>query len=470
MCLDTGMNEFDEDKLMEIMYDYDVKISKKGSIFLYDLVKEVIKSKNPKIYIKKLGDYDPYITPYDCIEILKNAKSKECRQIITKIRIDHKDTTSIIDVKENIFCFEGHIFVAFYIVKDNNDWDVWIKASEIAAFLGYKNPSEAINDNIDKYNLIVFSKLYDLLTPSQQLGAKKIDKKTLFCNLSGFMNLIHKSDKPMSKKIRKWIDDDVVPSIIKYGVYCMQPNKLNIKNFYNDNAFHKFDKLPVLYIAFIGRYDGLYLFKYGLSRDFYRREFKEHHKQFSKFEVVFIEECYNCEIVEELFEKDMITRNLHQEIIINGKNQTELFTVTTKYTYEDVIKDMHQLITDNPSKDVKNANHEIVRLGSVVDVYQNHIDIGKLDKEIQQKMCDFKNSDNYKLELETQVKLAEIRYNAEKYLKDRDIEMKNKDIELEKLHIKRIAMEKDIPMEITEFKPIIKKVVKRKSRKEIIDL
>jgi hypothetical protein len=70
MFLDTVMcEEVDNDKLIEIMEERDVKISKNGNICLNDFIKNVVKSKNPTQYAKRLDcnvktvNGKSYITP-----------------------------------------------------------------------------------------------------------------------------------------------------------------------------------------------------------------------------------------------------------------------------------------------------------------------------------------------------------------------------------------------------------------------
>src|SRR5579862_8749290 len=116
-----------EEKLVEILQDNDVRISKKGNICLNDFVSEIVESKNPKLYIKRLTDCDKmligddyYIKPNDCIEILKNTNFKKCKDIYTKIQIDDDDS-SVIDVKQQIFQFEGHNFLPFFIEKGDGE-------------------------------------------------------------------------------------------------------------------------------------------------------------------------------------------------------------------------------------------------------------------------------------------------------------------------------------------------------------
>lgn len=110
-----------EEKLIEILRENNVRISTKGNICLNDFVVNIIKSKNPNLYIKKLTDYDKitinnkdYICPDDCIDILKSTNFKRCKSIYTRIQLDNEDTTSIIDIEQKLFQFEGYKFLAFF--------------------------------------------------------------------------------------------------------------------------------------------------------------------------------------------------------------------------------------------------------------------------------------------------------------------------------------------------------------------
>ena len=223
----------DDEKLLEILQENDVRISNKGNICLNDFVKNIIESKNPNAYIKKLEDCNKieingkyYVSSTDCVKILENAKFKKCKQIYTKIQIIDGDNESIIDVDNQIFQFEGHRFSAFFVQKMDDDWDVWIRASEAARVLGYQNDKQAIRENVDDDNKMNFAQLVKTFTMLPKNTTQNLDKKTIFINLSGFFNLIHTSNKPLAKKIKKWLDNEVIPSLIKYGTYTMQPKDL----------------------------------------------------------------------------------------------------------------------------------------------------------------------------------------------------------------------------------------------------
>lgn len=247
----------EKEKLIDILQDNNIRISTKGNICLNDFVDNIIESKNSKLYIKKL-EYNTmrirdnmYISPDDCIDILKNTNRKKCKDIYTRIQFNDGDTSSIIDVENKIFKVEGHKFLSFFIDKGNGDWDVWVKGSEVAIFLDYSNPSEAINDHVDEENMIIFLKFIELFPISKKLVPKNMDKKTILINIPGFLNLIHSSKKPFAKKIRFWLDNEVVPALIKYGTYMMQPKELHIEFFYDKVAISDFFNKAVLYIAYV---------------------------------------------------------------------------------------------------------------------------------------------------------------------------------------------------------------------------
>jgi len=102
------------------------------------------------------------------------------------------------------------------------------------------------------------------------------------------MNLIHTSKKKIAKKIRRWLDNQVIPALIKYGTYSMQPAEINIKLFYDSVAISIFFGKAVVYIGYVGYINGEHLIKYGLSRNIFKRDYEQHSKTFETFQVVFI--------------------------------------------------------------------------------------------------------------------------------------------------------------------------------------
>jgi prophage antirepressor-like protein len=430
-----------EKKLIEILKTNEIRISTRGRICLNDFVDNVIGSKNAKLYMKKitnkklLNDDNYYIKPIDCLEILKQGKSKKCKEIVQYVEKDDNDNRSIIDPVENIFQYDGHKFLAFFIDEEDDEWQVWVKGSNVTSFLSYGNRKQAIIEHVESQNKMRFDKLQELLTSLQIRSSKNIDKKTIFINLSGFFNLIHHSKKPFAKKMKSWIDNEVLPALVKHGSYHMQPKKIDIKLFYDDVAISTFFGKAVIYIGFIGRISNEYLFKYGLSRNVFERDYNQHSKKFDMFQVVYIGETDNCEQIETLFENDLKIFGLHRQRTINRKSQTELFTVSTKHSIEFLINHLKSLIINFKLPAIKDANNQIVTLNNVLDTYKQSDEIKKLELQ-------FWLSDNYKLKHETELKMKQIDTDANIALTKLDI-MRQREITKQlqiKMKMKRLTL------------------------------
>lgn len=396
------------EKLVAKLKQLNVGISTKGNVCLNDFVVNVLKSTNPDLYMKKITDKKKfgdkfYIEPKKALELVKNGKVVECKQLIKFIETDQNDHTSLIDPKNNMIKFNGHRFVSFFVDDPNNpdNWNIWIQGSDVASFLQYTDCDQAIKINVSDKNKISFEKLFELFRPLLKTGSKSTDNKAIFININGFFELTNKSKKDFAVKLRYWVNNEVLPSLVKTGSYHMQPLTLNIKKFYDNASITQFFNVAVMYIAYIGFHYNQHIFKYGLSRNMFRRDYKEHRKNFDQFDVVFIGECDNCEQVEKLFETEVMVSNLHRSFAVNGKNQTELFTVTTKHTYDYFIDFMKKLIVTHKLPAIAEANNQITTLSAVVNQYDTA-------EKTRQMELQFKMSDNYKLELERDIRLREL--------------------------------------------------------------
>ena len=61
------------------------------------------------------------------------------------------------------------------------------------------------------------------------------DMKTFYINESGLYSLIIRSNKSEAKQFKRWITNDVLPSLRKTGSYTINTNILELKN---ENALH----------------------------------------------------------------------------------------------------------------------------------------------------------------------------------------------------------------------------------------
>src|SRR2546421_9104413 len=111
-------------ELKKLLKEHKVNFSKDGCINLHDIVANVLCSKNPSLYIKKVPNKQivgnaSYITVDDCLQIMIQGKSKVCKKIIKKLNRTNSKS-NIIDIDNNIFQYMGYKFFSF-CVKNNLD-------------------------------------------------------------------------------------------------------------------------------------------------------------------------------------------------------------------------------------------------------------------------------------------------------------------------------------------------------------
>jgi len=88
------------------------------------------------------------------------------------------------------------------------DGNPYFVAKDVSDILGYQNGSRDINrhvDDEDKLKAMVFD--------------GKQDKETIVINESGLYSLVLSSKLPSAKKFKRWVTDEVLPTIRKHGAY-----------------------------------------------------------------------------------------------------------------------------------------------------------------------------------------------------------------------------------------------------------
>ena len=84
----------------------------------------------------------------------------------------------------------------------------WFVGKDVAAVLGYSNPRDAINKRVD----------------DEDKGVAKCDtlggvQDLTIINESGLYSLVLSSKLPNAKKFKRWVTNEVLPSIRKHGAY-----------------------------------------------------------------------------------------------------------------------------------------------------------------------------------------------------------------------------------------------------------
>jgi prophage antirepressor-like protein len=409
-----------------------------GKWCLNDVVEKVIKTTKPIVFMNAIQDKEKdnmdnqyYVEEKKAVELISNRKSKECKAFIAEYNSgkvsepvenknyiqEEKKMLNVIDIKNGLLQLAGQKMTVIFDI-DGDKKDMWIKGIEIAKLLEYDDSKKAVQNNISNENKKKYSELF--FKGDCQSPLKGNEKNTIFINISGLFELLLKSKKEEAKQFYKWVTNEVLPSLYKYGSYSIQDNKTQYKSLYTDKMITDYEKKNVVYIAYVGNYNNEEIFKYGISGDIFNREYKQHRKLFDKFEMILIEETDNNATIETMFGKNLKILNLHRQLTVNNKNQTELFTTTQQYPIGKILKMINELIKNNELKAITDAKNN-----SILKEKEYELEIKK--EETRQK------------EIEHTTRQKEI----ELELKKEEIRLKEIELELKKIEL-GIQEEKDI--------------------------
>lgn len=95
------------------------------------------------------------------------------------------------------------------------DGEPWMVGKDVATALGYKNPRDAIARHVDAEDKGVVK--HD--TPSGE-------QEMVIINESGLYSLVLSSKMPGAKRFRRWVTNEVLPSIRKSGGYIAGQDQL----------------------------------------------------------------------------------------------------------------------------------------------------------------------------------------------------------------------------------------------------
>jgi len=101
------------------------------------------------------------------------------------------------------------------IIKDN---DYYFVARDVAKILEYKNTKQAIIDNVDEED-IKYAKNMGVFQDDLNI---KLQKNTKLLNESGIYSLILSSKKPQAKKFKRFVTNELLPSLRKNGYYIKE--------------------------------------------------------------------------------------------------------------------------------------------------------------------------------------------------------------------------------------------------------
>lgn len=109
------------------------------------------------------------------------------------------------------------------------DEEPWFAGVDIAECLGYKNPNQTINDNVEEEDAIKltneeFSIYFPDISKENIVNFGKINSQDMkFINESGLYTLIMKSKLGSAKRFKRWVTNEILPYIYKIGKYELKP-------------------------------------------------------------------------------------------------------------------------------------------------------------------------------------------------------------------------------------------------------
>lgn len=110
------------------------------------------------------------------------------------------------DLYQSYKTFSNNEFGEIRVLEIENE--PWFAGKDVATILGYKDTSDAIKKHVDEEDKGVG----EIPTPGGKQNMKVI-------NESGLYSLILSSKLPNAKKFKRWVTNEVLPSIRKHGAY-----------------------------------------------------------------------------------------------------------------------------------------------------------------------------------------------------------------------------------------------------------
>ncbi len=110
-------------------------------------------------------------------------------------------------MNSEVMIFNNRDFGEMRTIEINQE--TWFIGKDVANILGYANTKDALTRHVDEED-----KLRSGITTSGQT------REMVLINESGLFSLILSSKLPSAKKFKRWVTNEVLPSIRKHGLYA----------------------------------------------------------------------------------------------------------------------------------------------------------------------------------------------------------------------------------------------------------
>lgn len=126
----------------------------------------------------------------------------------------YKMSNTLIDIYNNLLKYND---TEITVIMDDK-YMPWFSAKNVAIALAYDQPKLAIIKNVEEKDKTTFKNLKKFI----KIIPANSQPHAIYINESGLYSLIINSKKPLAKKFKKWVFEDVLPSIRKFGSYTLE--------------------------------------------------------------------------------------------------------------------------------------------------------------------------------------------------------------------------------------------------------
>jgi prophage antirepressor-like protein len=256
----------------------------------------------------------------------------------------------VYDSNRQIMTVQGSTIPIILIGDDTQE--PWFRCNDLAKALGYKDYSKAVRDHLPKKRVKTLSEL--LACGGVRTAGPSVynenDLSSKFTRESGVYRLVGRSKLPIAEAFQDWVEEEVLPSIRKTGMYKVQARPfmcLDDTDASNINWISEFANKHVVYIL---QFEPD-LYKIGHTKDI-RRRCSTHKRDYGAFRIIKVWQTFNSYNIEQLMLRDFGLQGVRRAKLLNGLLRDELFTlndtinITTvmEWVYNYVATEMHPVL------------------------------------------------------------------------------------------------------------------------------
>lgn len=345
--------------------------------------------------------------------------------ILEDMEIVKNNDTMITDTVELTEDFKTQFLNNHYFFE--YDRQVWTKAKDVAHFLDFNDTRRVICHHVSESNKIMIKHFPDTiqkiirrrLTPPSPKSItstnqpETIHPETMFINDEGVFDLFMKSRKPIAKAMKRWLVYEVIPSIIKTGIYSIVSIPIAQSTIqsvavadprstkcHNPNGFSISSMKSAIYILQLPL---LNMYKFGYSNNLINR-FKQHEYDFGEISIELIIEAPDIQEIEKRLKNEIRSHGINTVYEIDGRKLKELFVPE----HFDKVSEIAREIVNNYNTDsfTNIQNHEYRMSCELSKQKQKDVEMKQKDIEMTVELCKQKQYDIEILKLTIELEIT----------------------------------------------------------------